>query len=310
MDVPAVRSSEYVPSGRCDDSLRLGYAPAFEIVQADHIAVERARVTRVRRSGEACLLFSVHGGLVVQSCQADVVVHPNEAFLLPAGSGEIALCCSSAAELYILRFRPARSPEGVPSRRLEVPDHATVLRPGRLTHLLRELTDEVRRVSSSPAVLHHLVVLALCELAHSSHVADEAALPETGRENIASRVDAYIAAHYHRPIGTPDIARELRYNSDYLERAFRMERRMSIREAVHARRIKEARAQLLLQRTQGVAQIAALCGYADAGYFRRVFKRATNMTPRGYRLVHDYLPVDRIAGMGGVAAGAAAGFDA
>jgi len=26
--------------------------------------------------------------------------------------------------------------------------------------------------------------------------------------------------------------------------------------------------------------------------------------------VHDYLPVDRIAGLGGVAAGAAAGFDA
>jgi two-component system response regulator YesN len=109
---------------------------------------------------------------------------------------------------------------------------------------------------------------------------------EAGLESIASRVDAYIAAHYHQPIGTTDIARELRYNPDYLERAFRMERHTSIREAVHARRIKEARAQLLLQRTQDVAQIAALCGYADPGYFRRVFKRATNMTPRGYRLVH------------------------
>jgi YesN/AraC family two-component response regulator len=109
---------------------------------------------------------------------------------------------------------------------------------------------------------------------------------EAGRESIASRVDAYVAAHYHEPIGTTDIARELRYNPDYLERSFRLERRMSIREAVHARRIKEARAQLLLQRTQDVAQIAALCGYTDLGYFRRVFKRATNMTPRGYRRMH------------------------
>jgi YesN/AraC family two-component response regulator len=164
------------------------------------------------------------------------------------------------------------------------------------------LTDEVRRPLPSRAVLHHLLVLALCEMALSAHVLDGAEEREAGRESIASRVDAYIAAHYHEPISTTDIARELRYNPDYLERAFRMERRMSIREAVHERRIKEARAQLLLQRTQDVAQIAALCGYTDPGYFRRVFKRATNMTPRGYRLVHA-APLGEMAVY-------AAGFDA
>jgi YesN/AraC family two-component response regulator len=36
--------------------------------------------------------------------------------------------------------------------------------------------------------------------------------------------------------------------------------------------------------------VAALCGYADAGYFRRVFKRTTNLTPRGYRLMHAAMP--------------------
>jgi len=294
---------EYVPSGRRDECLRLGCAHAFEAVQADHLSVEQAGVTRVRLSGEACLLFSIHGGLVVQTCQGDVIVHPNEAFLHSAGHGEITLCRSSAAELYILRFRQAGALEGNPGRRLEVPDHVTVRRPGRLTHLLRRLIDELRRSAPSRAVLHHLVVLALCELAHSSQVGNGAAIQEAGRESIASRVDAYIAAHYHTPIGTPDIAHELRYNPDYLERAFRMERQMSIREAVHDRRIKEARAQLLLQRSQGVAEIAALCGYADPGYFRRVFKRATNMTPRGYRLVHS-------AQLGGVTSSFAAGFDA
>ncbi len=99
-------------------------------------------------------------------------------------------------------------------------------------------------------------------------------------------MDVFIAAHYHEPLGTPDVARELHYNPDYLERAYHLERRMSIREAIHARRIKEARAQLILQRTKGVAEIAALCGYADAGYFRRVFKRATHMTPHGYRMLN------------------------
>jgi hypothetical protein len=141
---PAGRS-EFVPSGLRDECLRLGCAPAFEIVQADHLSVEQAGVIRVRLSGEACLFFNLHGGLVVQTCQGDVVVHPNEAFLHPPGHGEITVCRSSTSELYVLRFRQVRPREGVPGRRLEVPDHVTVLRPGRLTHLLRRLIDEQRR---------------------------------------------------------------------------------------------------------------------------------------------------------------------
>ncbi len=125
----------------------------------------------------------------------------------------------------------------------------------------------------------------LCEMASSSLAQGGANAREDGLESIASRVDAYIAAHYHEPIGTPDIAQELHYNPDYLERAYRSERRVSIREAIHVRRLREARAQLLLQRQRGIAEIAALCGYSDAGYFRRVFKRATQMTPRRYRLL-------------------------
>jgi AraC-like DNA-binding protein len=295
--VPSGRSvtsghSECVPSGEC---LRLGRAAAFEVVQADHLAVEQAGVTRLRLTGEAFLLFSAHGECVVQTREGDFVLHENEALLRSKAREEIALCRSSTAEPYILRFRQSRPRRDMPRRRLEVPDHVTVLRPARLTSLLRRLIDEVRRPLPSRAVLHHLVVLALCELARSSHVRDGAEDREAGRESIASRVDAYVAAHYHEPIGTTDIARELRYNPDYLERAFRTERHMSIREAVHARRIREARAQLLLQRTEDVAQIAALCGYTDPGYFRRVFKRATNMTPHGYRLVHPAQLVEMAA---------------
>ena len=269
-----------------DECLRLGGVTSFENVHSDCLAVERAGVTPVRAAGEVILLFSIHGVLVVQTWHGHVVLQPNEAFLFQSSRGEISIGCAEATELYILRFRRARLQNGIRRRRLDVPDHVTVLRPGRLTQLLRRLMDERRQPLPSRTVLHHLVVLALCELARSSRVDEALEAREAGLENIASRVDAYIAAHYHEPIGTPDIAHGLHYNPDYLERAYRAERRMSIREAVHARRIKEARAQLLLQRGLGVAEVAALCGYADPGYFRRVFKRATNMTPHGYRRVN------------------------
>ncbi|HET6449739.1 MAG TPA: helix-turn-helix transcriptional regulator, partial [Spirochaetia bacterium] len=228
------------------------------------------------------LLFTVHGRVTVRGDRTRITLHPNEAALV-SDPPSLTLQHEDSADLYLLRFVRGRLAVGVPRQRLEVPDHVTVLRPARLTHLLRRLIDEARTASPSAPVLHHLVVLALCELARSSAVGTAAAGTEAGRESIASRVDAFVAAHYHQPIGTPDIARELHYNPDYLERAYHLERRMSIRDAVHARRIKEARAQLILQRTMGVAEIAALCGYADAGYFRRVFKRATNMTPHTYR---------------------------
>jgi AraC-like DNA-binding protein len=271
-----------------DECLRLGCAAPFEGVHADHLTVERSGDIPVGVRREACLLFTVHGILEVRGDGELIVLKPNEA-LLVEGLPQVVVRHSSAVELYLLRFRRIRLPRGAPRRRVNVPDHVAVLRPARLTHLLRRLVDETRQEVPSRAVLHHLVVLALCELARSSRAVD-AAVSDASLESIASRVDAFIAAHYHEPIATPLIAHELHYNPDYLERAYHLERRISIREAVHARRIREARAQLILQATKGVAEIAALCGYADAGYFRRVFKRATNMTPHGYRRLNAAAP--------------------
>ena len=270
-----------------DERLPLGCEAAFEDVHAEHLSVQSPGIVALRTCGEGMLLFTVHGSVVVETRRGEAVLRPNEAFLCAPARADLGIRGVENTELYLLRFRQRRPRRGAPRIRLDVPDHVTVLRPGRLTSLLKRLVDEVRQPAASRAVLHHLVVLALCELARSSLAGDAAQQREAVLENIASRVDAFIAAHYHEPIGTPDIARDLHYNPDYLERAYRSERRMSIREAIHARRIKEASAQLLLQRGKGVAEIAALCGYTDPGYFRRVFKRATHMTPHGWRLLNS-----------------------
>ena len=273
-----------------DECLRLGCRAAFEGVHAEHLVTERPAVVPVRGRGEGVLLFSVHGEiLAAPRPHAEVVLRCNEALLVAPGRTPLAIRVSAPSEMYVVRFRQPHAGGGTPRARMEVPDHVTVQRPGRLTSLIRRLIDEARQPAPSRAVQHHLVVLALCELARSSRAEDHAQPREAVLENIASRVDAFVAAHYHKPIGTPDIARELHYNPDYLERAYRLERRVSIREAIHARRIKEASAQLLLQRGMGVAEVGALCGYSDAGYFRRVFKRATNMTPHGWRQVNPDL---------------------
>ena len=291
------------------DGLRLDFVRPFDPVEASHVLVEHPGTRVINPGGSVCLIFNAHGVLVVEDGGVERELQANAAFLLePHGSGALRLTNRGETDFYLLRFRWAHGPGVHTGRVLQVPTHATVLRPARLTHLLRMYIEKAKGTGAAPQnppparntahgtsmlVLHHLLVLALCELARSSQDGMVVPAREPGLANIASRVDAFIAAHYHESISTPDIAAELRYNPDYLERAYRQERGISIREAIHARRINEARAQLLLLRQQGVAQIAALCGYTDAGYFRRLFKRATHMTPHGYRAVHaGFLPED------------------
>jgi AraC-like DNA-binding protein len=264
--------------------------------------------TTLSRRFARTLIF-VSAGRLDLSCDGRCMfLGTGEALLVESSPGDgLSLHCGNDTEVYLVQLRvrsadrraPSRqpAPPASPRRTIEIPDHVAIRNMGRMKHLMRMLLEESRRDGGSPLVLHHLAALVACEMASSSRVAADAR--ENGLESIASRVDALIAAHYHEPIGTPDIARELRYNPDYLERAYRSERGVSIREAIHARRFREAQAQLLLQRERGIAEIAALCGYADPGYFRRVFKRATSLTPHRYRLLHapgDRLrPAERVA---------------
>jgi len=267
------------------DELLFGFPRPFQSIESDHGVSERGGRREIAAGRATCLLFSVHGDLAVCTGDTSVDLSSGEACILEPGPAEgIELRFGEESEFYLVRFR--RHPGGPESRQrmeLAVPGRARVRAPGRLTHLLHMYIEEARRPKGSRLILHHLLVLALWELARSEREEAETPGTEPCLESIASRVDAYIAAHYHRPIGTPDIARELRYNPYYLERAYHQERGKSIREAIHERRIKEACAHLLLSRTRGVAEIAALCGYHDAGYFRRVFKRATHLTPHHYR---------------------------
>jgi AraC-like DNA-binding protein len=269
------------------DELLFGFSRPFHSIESDHTVSERGGCREIAGGRATCLLFSVHGSLSVRTGDTLVVLPSSDACILESRTGgRVEISYGEESEFYLVRFRRPSGPDARPGTELAVPARARVRAPGRLTHLLHMYIEEAQREKGSRLILHHLLVLALWELARSERAEAEAPAKEPCLESIASRVDAYVAAHYHRPIGTPDIARELRYNPYYLERAYHQERGKSIREAIHERRIKEACAQLLLSRTQGVAEIAALCGYNDAGYFRRVFKRATHQTPHNYRAVN------------------------
>jgi AraC-like DNA-binding protein len=269
------------------DALPLPLTCPFKIVASGHVASESA-IRRAIGNGKAFTLLVVfQGHLDLDAGNGRVSLGPGEAFLIePRGRGSLTLSYGTDAEFFLVQFLKTEQPLSALQHRLEVPEHAAIRNPGRLKHLLGMFIEETGRQVGSRMVLHHLMVLMLCEMASSSLVKGGSMAREDSLESMASRVDAYIAAHYHEPTGTPDIAQDLRYNPDYLERAYHSERHMSIREAIHVRRIREACAQLLLQRTRSIAEIAAQCGYVDAGNFRRAFKQAFSMTPHEYRALN------------------------
>jgi AraC-like DNA-binding protein len=187
---------------------------------------------------------------------------------------------------YWVHFRLASQGDADTSDCLDVPRLVTVRNPDRLIEFFHRYLDdqETGRLTSTGASL--LLLLMLDEI--RSTPASTAAPSEDSLCPIVALIEGFIANHYNEDISTSCIAGELNYNPDYLERVFRQRRGYTITRAIHRRRVKDART-LLIQHYMNIEEIAHSCGYRDAGYFRRVFKTMTGMTPHRFRHLHTHL---------------------
>lgn len=259
-------------------------ASPVEIISFAHIVSEHSLRRPVGRGPELFLAVVVRGRVDVQSAQTQIVLHANEAFLVEVGPSErVFVSYDEAADVCFFRFRRRRSVSSC-NEVISIPEHAQLTNPGTMTDLLRVFDRHARGRREPRRTLPHLLVLILCEIRRSPRHAYSFERAEDGHEIIASRVDACIAGRFREPISSDDIARSLHYNPHYLERVYRAERGISMREAIQRRRMREARAQLVLQRAAGISKIARMCGFSDPGYFRRRFKKETGMTPNEYRV--------------------------
>ena len=93
---------------------------------------------------------------------------------------------------------------------------------------------------------------------------------------------AYIAAHYTEEIKVMDIAKIYHVDRSYLERSFKKETGLSVRETITNFRIKKA--QTLLRETSfSISEIAKASGFKDRLYFSKFFHQKFGMTPSEYR---------------------------
>lgn len=133
---------------------------------------------------------------------------------------------------------------------------------------------ELSDIASEAVLLHTLAYLG-------------SRLPEfssggEGRIDLISMIQKYVDEHFSDPdFSLERLGSDLKYNKKYLSTVFKRHVGVGIVEYLHTVRIQHA-CTMLKQGFSSVSDVALRCGYPDAQYFSKVFKRRMSISPREY----------------------------
>ena len=103
-----------------------------------------------------------------------------------------------------------------------------------------------------------------------------------GRIDLVSMIQKYVDEHFSDPdFSLERLGSDLKYNKKYLSTVFKRHVGVGIVEYLHTVRIQHA-CTMLKQGFTSVSDVALRCGYPDAQYFSKVFKRRMSLAPREY----------------------------
>ncbi len=108
------------------------------------------------------------------------------------------------------------------------------------------------------------------------------ALAERPRHSLSEKAEHFLLKHLHRDLAISELAQFCDTSERSLLRHFRQHHGAS--PLAHLQRLRVERAKALLETTLlSFEEIVERCGYSDASSFRKLFKRATSLTPADYR---------------------------
>ena len=102
-------------------------------------------------------------------------------------------------------------------------------------------------------------------------------------DNHLARILDFVNRNFTRQLPAEEIARDVGISPDYLSDFFRARTGTPLVKYINSLRIAHA-GHLLRNRPEcKITEIAALCGFADSGYFTRLFRKNTGQTPTDFR---------------------------
>lgn len=92
----------------------------------------------------------------------------------------------------------------------------------------------------------------------------------------------HVDFHYMEPLSLETLARKSAVNKNYLSQRFHKEVGMTVTDYINVVRVRRS-LKLLSQTSLSMQDIAERCGFADANYFTRTFRKIHGSTPNQYR---------------------------
>ncbi|MBO7147666.1 MAG: AraC family transcriptional regulator [Lentisphaeria bacterium] len=142
-------------------------------------------------------------------------------------------------------------------------------------HLFSTLTLNIGKLSPADQMQNLVCAFQILACAATLNIGTELPLVE--------QVKTIIENNFQNPdLNVEKIADLLHVSRTSLSRTFSNSQKITIVEYLSSRRIKEA-IQLLKETDEPIREIARKCGYTDHGYFTKVIKKITGLSPRYLR---------------------------
>lgn len=113
--------------------------------------------------------------------------------------------------------------------------------------------------------------------------APEEDAPAQRMGQVRENIERYIRSHYTTELSMQDVARAMNYSEAYFCKLFKQCFKVNFSAWLNEFRVEKAK-EMLRDTRMSIREISLACGYTDANYFTRVFKRITGRTPSEYRI--------------------------
>jgi len=153
---------------------------------------------------------------------------------------------------------------------------------GASTAIMDLVLQRIGRVAD-PALAQHVARMMLLDPDRQSQAPYiSRALEERPRHSLSEKAERFLTSELHRDLSIAELAAHCGTSERSLLRHFRQHYGAS--PLAHLQHLRVERAKALLETTLlSFEEIVERCGYSDASSFRKLFKRATSLTPADYR---------------------------